>query len=123
MKPIRLLQLLLLALALTPHAPVRADIIDFSWWDRHYETPGVFSYAAGGYSRSARLPDEDSIQVVNSDSDFTTNRDVVSVFVVPRGSVVVGTNFLFISRAQSDFGQNHAQTRTITSGIAESEDR
>lgn len=123
MKLNRLSPLLFLALALTLPAPGRADIIDFSWWDPHFETPGVFSYAAGGYTRDARLPDEPPIQVVNSDSDFTTNRNLASVFVVPPGSVVVGTNFLFTSRAQSDFGQNHAQTRTITTGFGESEDR
>ena len=61
--------------------------------------------------------------MVNSDSDFTTNRNLASVFVVPPGSVVVGTNFHFTSRAQSDFGQNHAETRTIVSGFGESEDK
>lgn len=119
----RLSQLLFLALTLTPQAPLRAAVIDYSWWDPHFETPGVFSYAAGGYSRDARLPDEPLIQVVSNDSDFTTNRDVTSVFVVPPGTDVFGTNFHFTARAQSDFGQNHAETRTLTTGFAESDDR
>ncbi len=116
------LQLLLLALALAPHAPVRAEVIDFSWWDRHYETPGLFTYVAGGYSRDARLPEELPIQVVVNDSSFKTNRDVARILVVPPGSDVVDPNAL-TARAQSDFGQNHAETRTFTSGFAESDDR
>jgi hypothetical protein len=123
MKPILLIQLLPIVLALTLPASVRAEIIDFSWWDTRYETPGLFSSAAGGYSRDARFPDEAPIQVVNSDSDFTTNRDVTSVFVVPPGTEVFSTNIHFTARAQSDFGKNHAQTRTLTTGFAESEDR
>ncbi len=92
-------------------------------WDALYQTPGLHSRSAGGYSRDARLPDESLIQVNVNDSNTKTNRDLASVFVVPPGSDVVGTNFHFTSRAQSDFGQNHAQTRTITSGFAESNDR
>lgn len=113
---------MLLALVLTPHAPVRADIIGYSWWDPHYATPGLFSYAAGGYSRDVRLPDEPPLQVVVSDSSFKTNRDVARILVVPPGSDVVDPNAL-TARAQSDFGQNHAETRTFTTGFAESNDR
>lgn len=123
MNPIRLSPLLLLALALIPHATLRAELVFFSWWDLHYRNPGVYSYAAGGYTRDARLPNEPLIQVVSSDTRSTTNRDLTSVFVVPPGSAVVGTNFHFTARAQSDFGQNHAQTRTIVSGFGESTDR
>jgi hypothetical protein len=122
MNNLRLNQLLLLVLAMVPHAPVRAEVIDFSWWDRHYETPGMFSYATGGYTRDARLPDEPPIQVVVNDSSFKTNRDVARILVLPPGSVVVDPDAL-TSRAQSDFGQNHAETRTFVSGFGESEDR
>ena len=122
MKQSRLSPLQFLALALTLPAPGRADIIEFSWWDLHYETPGVFSYAAGGYARDARLPDELPIQVVINDSSFKTNRDVARILVVPPGTEVVDPNAL-TARAQSDFGQNHAETRTFTTGFAESDDR
>ena len=122
MNNLLLIQLLLLALTLTPTASVHAEVIDYSWWDRHYETSGLFTYVAGGYSRSARLPDADPIQVGVNDPSFKTNRDVARILVMPPGSVVVDPN-AFTSRAQSDFGKNHAQTRTITSGFAESEDR
>ncbi len=122
MKPPRLSQLLLLALVLMSHAPARAEIIDFSWWDRHYETPGLFTYVAGGYSRDARLPDEPPIQMVVNDSSFKTNRDLARILVVPPGSDVVDPNAL-TARAQTEFGQNHAETRTFTSGFAESDDR
>jgi len=122
MKPTRLFQLLLLALALTSHTSVRAEVIDFSWWNPHYATPGLFSDVRGGYSRDARYPDEPPLQVVVNDSSTKTNRDVARILVVPPGSVIVDPNAL-TARAQSDFGQNHAETRTFTSGFAESNDR
>ena len=118
MKPIRLIQLLLLALALTPHVAVRAAIIDFSWWDPRYANPGIFTSAAGGYSRDARFPDgEPPIQVVVNDSSTKTNGDVARILVVPPGSEVVDTNAL-TARAQTDFGRNHAETRTFATGSA-----
>lgn len=120
MKLPRLSQLLFLALALTSHAPVRAEVIDFSWWNPHYATPGLFSYAAGGYTRDARLPDEPPIQVVVNDSKYKTNSDVVRILVVPPGSDVVDPNAL-TARAQSDFGQNHAETRTFITGFGETQ--
>jgi hypothetical protein len=122
MKFTRLFQLLLLTLALTAHTSVRAEVIDYSWWNPHYATPGVFSDVRGGYSRDARLPDEPPIQVVTSDSKTKTNSEVARILVMPPGSVVVDPNAL-TARAQSDFGQNHAETRTFTTGFAESEDR
>lgn len=122
MKPTRLFQLLLLALALTPRTSVRAEVIDFSWWDPHYRTPGLFSDVRGGYTRDARYPDEPPIQELTTESSTKTNRDVARILVMPPGSVVVDPNS-FTARAQSDFGQNHAETRTMTSGFAESDDR
>ncbi len=122
MKPNRPFQLLLLALAFPPHALVTAEVIDYSWWDPHYATPGMFSYVAGGYTRDARLPEELPLQVVVNDSSIKTNSDVARILVVPPGSDVVDPDAL-TARAQSDFGQNHAETRTFTSGFAESEDR
>jgi len=122
MKPTRFFQLLLLALVLTPHALVQAEVIDFSWWDPNYATPGLLSDVRGGYSREVRLPDEPPIQVVVSDFSTKTNSDVARILVVPPGSDVVDPDAL-TARAQSDFGQNHAETRTFTTGFAESEDR
>ena len=122
MKLPRLFQLLLLALVLTSHTSVRAEVIGFSWWDPNYATPGLLSDVRGGYSRDARLPDEPPIQVVVNDSSTKTNSDVARILVVPPGSVIVDPNALS-ARAQSDFGQNHAETRTFTTGFAESEDR
>ena len=122
MKPNRFFPLSLLALTSLPHAPARAEIIFFSWWDPHFETPGVFSDVRGGFTRDARLPDEDPIQVVNSDSSTKTNTDVASVRVFPPGSSVVDPD-AFTARAQSDFWQNHAETRTIVTGFGESENK
>jgi len=122
MKMIRLFQLLLLALVLTPHAPARAELVFFSWWDPHYRTPGLFSDVRGGWTRDARLPDEPPIQVLATDFSTKTNRDVARILVVPPGSDVVDPDAL-TARAQSDFGQNHAETRTFTTGFAESNDR
>jgi hypothetical protein len=122
MKLTRLFQLLFLALALTSHAPMRAEVIGFSWWDPNYTTPGLLSDVRGGYTRDARLPDEPPIQVVATDFSTKTNSDVARILVVPPGSAIVDPNAL-TARAQSDFGQNHAETRTFTTGFAESEDR
>lgn len=122
MKRSRPFQLLLLALTLAPHTSVRAEVIDFSWWNPHYATPGVFSDVRGGYTRDARLPDEPPIQVLATDSSTKTNRDVARILVVPPGSSIVDPDAL-TARARSDFGENHAETRTFTSGFAESDDR
>lgn len=122
MKLNRLFQLLLLTLVLTPHAPVRAELIFYSWWDARYEFFSLFSDASGGYTRDARLPDEPPIQVVASDSSTKTNRNVARILVVPPGSDVVDPDAL-TARAQTDFGQNHAETRTFVTGYGESEDR
>src|SRR5688572_31933262 len=94
MKFTQLFQLLLLTLALTAHTSVRAEVIDYSWWNPHYATPGVFSDVRGGYSRDARLPDEPPIQVVTSDSKTKTNSEVARILVMPPGSVIVDPNAL-----------------------------
>jgi hypothetical protein len=102
---------------------LRADLVFFSWWDARYATPGISSYSAGGYTRDARLPDEeDDIKIVASDSSTKTNSEVAIVRVFPPGSDIVDPN-AFTARAQSDFGQNHAATRTIPTGFGESEDK
>ena len=120
MKPIRLIQLLLLALTLTPYAPARAAGIDFSRWDYRFATPGLYSMAEGRYSREALLPDEDEIRIRSTDLSVRTNREVARVLVVPPGSDVVGTN-AYTARAQTDFGQNHAEARTFVTGYGESD--
>lgn len=122
MKLNRFFQLLLLALVLTPHAPVCAELVFFSWWNPHYRTPGLFSDVRGGYTRDARLPDEPPIQLVVSDAKTKTNSEVARILVLPPGSVVVDPDAL-TARAQSDFGQNRAETHTFVTGYGESEDR
>lgn len=105
MKPLRLFQLLLLALTLMPHAPARAA---GSMWYPAFSTPRLYSEARGQYEREAVLPDQADIDVDIDESSFRTNREVAQVLVVPPGSTVFGTN-PHTARAYTDFGQNHAE--------------
>jgi len=100
----------------------RAEVVFFSWWDSRFANPGLYSDVRGGYSRDARLPDQEDIRDVNSHFSVKTNRELASILVVPPGSDVVGPDS-FTARAQTDFGQNHAKTQTIPTGYGESDDR
>lgn len=123
MKPILLIQLLPIVLALTLPASVRAEIIDFSWWDTRYETPGLFSSAAGGYSRDARFPDEAPSRwstVVAFHDEPGCHQRVCGASLERRSSARTSTS----RRARNaTSGRTTSQTRTLTTGFAESEDR
>ena len=103
-------------------ALARAEVVDFSWWDNRYATPGLYSDARGGYSRDARLPDQDEIREAVNNSTTKTNSEVARVLVVPTGSNVIGPD-PFNARAQTEFGQNHVGTQTFHTGFGDSENR
>lgn len=111
-----------LSLFMASSLPASAEEVYFSWWDSRYALPGLYSAAAGGYSRDARLPDEPEIREIHNDSSTKTNGELARVLVLAPNSDVIGPD-PYTARAQTDYGQNHAQTQTFLTGFGETEDR